>query len=166
MTTNLSDIFQVENTIKSVRFSKYVKRYQYLMSNLFCVDVSSCQEFQKTYNCFFQLRRNLDYRRIHFDFLQQNKSNGNIDFEQILIFLSAIQGSMEASFATKMLSIINTDMPVWDSKVIAKLNSGIYDECKNAVMDKLSLTHPPKSSPSRTKDAVALYKEICRWNVE
>ena len=126
------------------RFVKMVGRYQFLMENLYRVNVSTHEDFQRTYNCFFQLRRNKEYRVKHFEFLEQNKGSKVIGFHEILIFLSGIEGKVEASFASKMLSIINPNMPVLDSKVLEKL--GIK-----------------KRVGSNINDVVMIYNKICEW---
>jgi len=135
---------EVKKTMQSSRFIKMVARYQYLMENLHSVDISEHADFQRTYNCFFQLRRNQVYRKQHFTFMENHKHNAKTSFKEILTFLSSIQDTTEASFASKMLSIINPDMPVLDSKVLQKLKI-------------------KKSAKSTLDEAVNIYNQICDW---
>jgi len=141
------DIDKINETMQKSRFIKMVARYQHLISNLHVIDISKCETFQRTYNCFFQLRRNENYRRQHFEFMEANKFNKQISFKIILNHLSNIQNTVEASFASKMLSIINPDMPVLDSKVL----------------QKLSLKKPSPISPKKIDETIQLYDKICDW---
>jgi len=141
------DLTKVAQTMQRPRFAKMVARYQFLMQNLHCVDISKHELFQITYNAFFQLRRNQYYREKHFNYLEKHKSNTNINFKEILEYLSSIQNSIEASFASKMLSIINPSMPVLDSKVL----------------HKLGLKKPSINCPDRINESVLLYEKICEW---
>jgi len=141
------DIKEVERTIQRPKFARDVKRYQHLIKNLHRVDVSTDTTFQRVYNGFFQLRRNEAYRIKHFKFLETNKSRANIELKEILVYLSSIQNSIEASFATKMLSTINPDMPVLDSKVLAKLG----------------LKKPSANSLARIEETLQIYERICDW---
>jgi len=79
--------------------------------------------------------------------MEANKARTGITFAEILAHLSAIQGSVEASFASKMLSIINPEMPVLDSMVLYKLG----------------LKKPSPKSPSRMDETVVVYHKICEW---
>jgi len=135
---------KIKEAMRTPRFIKMVARYQFLMDNLYSVDVSNHADFQRTYNCFFQLRRNERYRTQHFNFLEDHKANKQMAFQQILRFLSSVSDTVEASFASKMLSIINPDMPVLDSKVL----------------NKLKIKKPPGSSQ---QGVVGIYSEICDW---
>ena len=140
-------LVDVEKTMLTKKFARDVKRYQHLIENLHKVDVSKDEVFQRIYNGFFQLRRNDAYRAKHYEFLERNKANDTIEFKEILVFLSSIQNSVEASFATKMLSIIRPKAPVWDSKVL----------------DKLNLKKPKINSPRRIEETFEVYERICAW---
>jgi len=139
------DLLEIEKTMQSAKFARDVKRYKHLIEHLHKVDVSKDSTFQRIYNGFFQLRRNETYRIKHFTFLEEHKADTDITFETILKFLSSIENKVEASFATKMLSTINPNMPVWDRKVL----------------QKLSLKKPKANSPTRIKEVLELYEEIC-----
>jgi len=133
--------------MQTKKFARDVGRYLHITDNLYSVDVRQDALFQTKYNGFFQLRRNLAYRTKHYEFLEKNKHNKDITFTQILIYLSSIQNSIEASFASKMLSIINVDAPVLDSKVLSKLN----------------LKVPKIGSSDRMEQYIQLYKNIENW---
>jgi len=143
-------LYEIENTLKTAKFARDVKRYLHLIDNLYKIDTTKDLIFQRIYNGFFQLRRNEAYRVKHFEFLERNKHNVNISFQTILQFLSSIQNSIEASFATKMLSTINPNMPVWDRKVLIKL----------------SLKKPNANSPTRLQETLQTYDNICKWYKE
>ena len=144
MTMTLENI---KNAMQTKKFARDVKRYIHLIENLFTVDVTTDIVFQRTYNGFFQLRRNEFYRKKHYEFLEKNKTRKDIGFSEILAYLSTIQNSIEASFASKMLSIINVDAPVLDRKVLAKLNFKL----------------PKLSSKDRVGDTIVLYNKIENW---
>ena len=138
------ELSEIKKTMRTSRFVKMVARYQFLIANLHTVDISGHADFQRTYNCFFQLRRNVEYRKRHFDFMQKHKANTSITFGEVLEFLSSIAGTVEASFASKMLSIIDPEMPVLDSKVLQKLGLKKRTGCDQA-------------------EAVRIYDRICDW---
>jgi len=142
------DLAEVERTMRAPRFARDLKRYQHLVLNLHKVDVSKCVVFQKTYNGFFQVRRCREkWLPKHYEYLEKNKTNSSITFSEILKALSSMGKGVEASFASKMLSIINPEMPVLDSKVL----------------DKLSLKLPKRDSSTRFEEILVVYEKICAW---
>jgi len=122
-------------------------KYKYLIQHIHLLDVSQDEQFQKKYNGFFRLRqKSKDFYAEYYQFMQNHK-NKNITFEVILKHFYDKFNSVEASFSSKLLSIINPDMPVWDEFVLKNLN----------------LKKPSTYSQERIQKTINLYSEICRW---
>ena len=68
-------------------------------------------------------------------------------FEQIIRTLYKNTGNIEASFSSKMLATINSDMPIWDRYVVNNLYLKVKGKTKE---EQLSCT-------------VDLYDQMVRW---
>lgn len=109
-------------------FDAYLKTLDY--DN---IDVSSDINYQKNFNSYYRVRRDQDWLKEYYDFMEKNKSNKNISFETILRKISSVPHnakngkikSVEVSFASKMLATINPNYPIWDSQVVKALNISI-----------------------------------------
>jgi len=133
---------EVKDSLLNV--SNGIKRYKYIMDNLFITDVSKDVKFQKTYTYFYKIRRNKEtFLPFYYNYIEENKSN-NIKFEDVLVYFFNKTNRMEASFSSKLLATINPNMPVWDS----------------IVLKKLSLKVPANKEKNRILKIVHLYSEI------
>ena len=111
-------------------------------------DVSLENEaFQKVFNRFYVVRRNETWRGHFYKLFEENKNKSDVKFSDIIHRLYADTGRVEASFASKMLATLNTDMPIWDSKVLAKLKKKLDG----------------KTGDERLDNAIALYDQIIAW---
>lgn len=110
-----------------------IEKYLFLINRLHQVDVSVDREFQKVFNGFFRLRqRSASFYTDYYAFMENKKRTG-VTFEETLKYIKQRQGSFEISFSSKLIAIINTEMPVWDS-VVTKEHFGIkppYLQAKN-----------------------------------
>lgn len=95
-------------------------RYARIIHRLRSVDVSANAEYQKDFSRYFRVRRNLDWQRIFFTELERLKPVG-AEFEPVLNYLYEETGLVEASFASKLVAVIDPTKPILDSKVLAYL---------------------------------------------
>ncbi len=108
------DNFQKNSIIMSLSLNNYY----YIINN---IDKCNTTEFQKKFNAFYKIRRGESWRKKYYNFFYKNKDRKNITFEEILKYLYEETGNIEASFASKMLSTINPNMPIWDQYVLKNL---------------------------------------------
>ena len=85
------------------------------------VDVSENVDFQRTFNYFYKVRRNEQWRKIYYDIFQRLRDK-NPSFDEIINEIFEKTGRVEASFSSKMLATINPNMPIWDQYVLDKLD--------------------------------------------
>jgi len=96
-----------------------VDKYKQIMEMVRKTDVSSDLEFQRTFNAFYRVRRNVEWRKAYYDLFEKVKCSSP-SFESIIRTMYEATGNIEASFSSKMLATINSDMPIWDRYVIQK----------------------------------------------
>ena len=113
-------------------------KYKQIMEMVLKTDVSSDPEFQRTFNGFYRVRRNAEWRKAYYDLFEKVKVN-NPSFEFIIKTMYKATGNTEASFSSKMLATINPDMPIWDRYVVQNLCLNMTgktkeDQLKCAVM--------------------------------
>ena len=112
-------------------------------------DVSIDAEFQKSFNGFYRMRqRPAAFYKSYYAFLEQNKNNRELTFEDILTYLYDETGSIHASFSSKLLATVNPNMPIWDK----------------FVLQNLSLRTPYHYEKDRLQKTVQLYQKICSWD--
>ena len=134
--------FQRQAVIRFLALDKY----KYIKENLYKCDVSKDPVFQKKFNSFYRVRRDEKWRKKFYNYFEKNKNNTNIGFETILKDLLLETGNIEASFSSKMLSLINNDMPIWDQYVLK--NAGVAQ---------------PSQGSDRFDSTVSVYSQLCEW---
>lgn len=100
-------------------------KYQYIMDNIFRVDLSDEKEkTRKYFNGYYNIRKHCDWLNNYYKVFEKMKVRANVvTFEEILEEIS--QGDMlEPSYASKMLATLSPEKPIWDSRVksILKFN--------------------------------------------
>ena len=127
------NLLEIEKSLpkKETRIEKYV----YIMQMLHKCDVSKSENFRKSYNDFYKMRqRPKEYYDIYFEYLEQQKNNLHITFEDILTYIYKNTGRCEASFSSKLLATINPYKVVWDKNVLSNLFiNAPYSNCKNRI---------------------------------
>ncbi len=124
-----------------------LRKYENLISKLHNVNVATDRDFQRQYNDFFKMnRRTPEFYSCYFSLLETSK-NKEISFEQILNHIYSKTNRIEASFSSKMLSIIKPIYPVWDKYVL----------------QNLELKAPYTYSKNRIEKTINLYSEINKW---
>ncbi len=122
-------------------------KYQNIMAQLHTRNVSEDKEFQRNYNGFFRMqRRTPEFYAAYFLLLEQLKTEP-ADFSQILKTIHFQTNRVEASFSSKMLSVIDPTCPVWD----------------RYVLQNLGLKAPYASANNRIEKVVAVYDKITDW---
>lgn len=107
-----------------------LKDYIYIIRELKKVDVSTDAKYQRKFNYFYKVRRNKSWRKTYYKFLQDNKNNDNLTFEQTIRHLYNETGNIEASFSSKLLATINPEMPIWDQYVVKNININLLGKTK------------------------------------
>ncbi len=102
---------------------KGVQSYLRIMQLVKTSNVQINEEFQRIFNGFYRIRqRKKEFYGALYDYLEHNKNNKEISFEQTLAFFYQKFQRFEPSFSSKIVATINPNFPVWDSKVLEKLN--------------------------------------------
>ncbi len=140
--------FEGETSFHNVLVNGFgIHLYKQIMDEYMQVDVSANKEFQKLFNYFYKVRRNDAWREKFYYIFESGKKSTDVSFESILYQIYDHTNMVEPSFASKMLATLNSNMPIWDSKVLHCL--GLISKGTQAT-DKL-------------QNAVKIYDEIIRW---
>jgi len=81
---------------------------------------SADAQFRKLYAGFFRVRRNAAWREEYFKLFEKYAA-ANDGLFLLLWDLFKATGNVEASFASKMLAMIDPDRPIWDLYVLKNL---------------------------------------------
>lgn len=122
-------------------------KYGPIMKAVQHTDVSKDSNFQRTFNGFYMVRRNAEWRSVYYDLFELVKMDEQVSFAVILEELYEKTGNIEASFASKMLASIKLEMPIWDKYVV----------------QNLGLKIPSQADSERLQKTKALYDCICQW---
>jgi hypothetical protein len=134
--------------IRLDRIEVGIEKYNWLMKQVHKVDVSTDTAFQKVFNGFYRMRqRPADFYKCYYTYLEANKTNHEITFEDILTHLYQVTGSIHASFSSKLLATINPNKPIWD----------------RFVLQNLGLRVPYYYEKDRLQKTIRLYQQICDW---
>ena len=127
---------------ESMGFDKYMQ----IMEMVRKTDVSSDPDFQRTFNGFYRVRRNAEWRKTYYDLFETVKDSDS-SFKSIIKTMYDATGNIEASFSSKMLATINPDMPIWDRYVV----------------QNLCLNMKGKTKVDQLKCAIDLYDQMRSW---
>lgn len=127
------------------------------------VDVSSQEtDFQKLFNGFYQVRRNVEWRTVFYGYMQEHRADyqGCVSTGPIKEIMESLaekepKNRVELSFASKLLHTIIPTYPIYDKNVAAHLNERY----------KLGITPP---NPKLKKDEkiahqVRNYQKLIDW---
>lgn len=121
-------------------------KYEMIMRLASSTDVSHDPGFQRSFNAFYRIRRNAEWRKCYYDLFEQAKAK-HYDFADVIRILFEKTGNVEASFSSKMIATIDPDKPIWDQYVIRNLG----------------LELKGKTPQERVENAVKLYGMIEEW---
>lgn len=122
-------------------------KYKLIEEQVHQVDMSADADFQRTFNGFYMVRPNEDWRKICYDQFEQIKQSGDATVPFILEELYRLTGNVEASFSSKLLATLKPAMPIWDRCVIQNLQVKV----------------PLASGPDRIQKVEELYDGIVAW---
>lgn len=105
----------IENALAKVE--KGLRKYCWIQEQVHKNDVRTAREFQKTYNGFYRVRRNMEWQEIYYGLMEKAKDRHS-DFAQILSDLRRETGRLEASFASKLIATLYPYRPVIDKFVL------------------------------------------------
>lgn len=141
MNFNVGKVFQAR-----LAASMGLDRYRYIMERVNSTNVATDIDFQRTFNGFYLVRRNEDWRKSYYEHFESVKS-GSPTFESIITYLYECIGNIEPSFSSKMLATILPEKPIWDRYVVRNLN--------------MQLTGATKEE--KLKNAIILYADMEKW---
>ncbi|MGL4873280.1 MAG: hypothetical protein ACRC30_01340 [Clostridium sp.] len=125
-----------------------IEIYSNLVKELKESDVTKNSDFQKNYNYFYKVRqKKKEFYESYYEIMEREKSK-EVTFEKIIKELYKRNGTIEASFASKLLSTIDANYPIWDTYVLKSL--GFKAPTNN---DK----------EIRLVKVIEVYKELCKW---
>jgi hypothetical protein len=122
-------------------------RYSFLRGRLPVSDVTNDRDFQRTFNGLYRVRqRSAEWKLAYYGLMERSKLKPGPDFAATLNALYTTTQRVEASFASKLVAIINPDLAVYDS----------------VVAQNLCFTPPRQYRPTeeRLRDFVLLYKGL------
>jgi hypothetical protein len=115
MTANEPEKFSEEIVKDALIRLSSVGQYTALMEMLPNVNVFKGKKFRSDYEEFYKLKRYpAEFRDAYFAFMQKNKGNASLTFEKVLARLRTFRGTVEASFASKLLHTLRPGFPTWD----------------------------------------------------
>ena len=121
-----------------------LKDYCWLQDNVRQVYVSINTEFQRIFNRFYRVRRDLRWRASYYRLMERAKPTG-ISFAEVLKRLKRATGNIEASFASKLVATLDPELPVIDKFVL-----------KN-----IGLRLPCYSASDREQKTIGVYEQLC-----
>ena len=127
---NISNLPEAKRVFsKSLEQSMGLATYQYILDSFNKTDLRKDTNFQIKFNGFFKVRRNQNWRNNYYQIFENQKTLHNVSFKSILFEIYKLNGQIEPSFSSKILSIIDPSKPVWDSYVLKNLK--IKTKAKN-----------------------------------
>lgn len=138
------DIKQIFQERLAISFG--LDKYKVIMERFNKTNISTDVDFQRTFNGFYIVRRNKQWRKTYYDYFESIKDK-NIDFADIITYLYNNTDNIESSFASKMLATINPNKPIWDRFVLQNLNMELIG----------------KTQEERLQNAIKLYADIELW---
>jgi len=136
--------------INAKRIEKGLIKYLNIMDRFRSCDASTDYTFQRIYKGFYRVRRNDDFCRVYFKYMEEHKNDLSVNFNSIISHLYRETGRIEPSFSSKLLATINANAPVWDSHVLSQL----------------SIKPPSYSVNDRLQATIETYKELACWYYE
>jgi len=141
MNFDVSKVFQ-----DRLASSMGLDRYKYIMEQVYKTNIATDEEFQRTFNGFYIVRRNEAWRKNYYEYFEKIK-NSKPSFESIITYLFKSNGTVEPSFSSKMLASISDEKPIWDRYVVQNLGIKLTGDTKE----------------EKLHNAIALYYDIEKW---
>lgn len=141
MNFDVSKVFQ-----DRLASSMGLDRYKYIMEQVHKTNIATDEEFQRTFNGFYIVRRNGAWRKNYYKYFEEIK-NGKPSFGSIITYLFESNGTVEPSFSSKMLASISSEKPIWDRYVVQNLGIKLTGDTKE----------------EKLHNAISLYDDIEKW---
>lgn len=142
--------------MKDTRIEKGVKKYLLMFKQFSDTDFNPEGEFANRFVGFFKVRRGLAWRKQFFQVFEDvYRGKTQADFSVVLMKLYKQTGRIEASFASKMLHMLNPDLPIWDAIVLSKL--------KGVIPIKVLARKKDCSIDDLVQNRTEIYNAIKRW---
>ena len=139
------DFSKVDNILPKI--GPKLSQYQYIMQSLHTVNTANDLDFQRHYNGFYRVqRRKPEFYAFYYSLLEKYKTQ-RVSFSDILQEIYCNTHRVEASFSSKMLSVIDPSHPVWDKYVLTNL----------------SIRAPYYYDRNRIQKIIDIYDEIVSW---
>ena len=120
---------QLISSLTSIRERLY--DYDNLQKSLFIVNTAVDPRFQRRFNAYYRVRqKNKQWYKTYYSILEREKYNRSIRFSCVLENLSKKVGTVELSFASKLVATINPETPVYDENVRKCLNLARHSAAK------------------------------------
>ena len=114
------DVKTINDNIDKINVG--LEKYNRIMDSLCECNVSEDMVFQKLFKGFYRVRRNDEFCRVYFSYMEKNKNNIKLTFGDVLAHIHSKTNRLEPSFSSKLLATINPNAPVWDSHVLSQLS--------------------------------------------
>ena len=121
-------------------------KYMYIMKQVHKTNIAKDEDFQRTFNGFYIVRRNKAWRKNYYDYFEKIKCD-TPSFDTIITFLYNKTGNVEPSFSSKMLASISDNKPIWDRYVVQNLEIKLDGD----------------SQEEKLNNAISLYAGIEKW---
>ena len=141
--------FDVKQVLqKRLASSLGLDKYKFIMETVKNTDVSTDDVFQTTFNAFYIVRRNAEWRNKFYTYFQSIKDT-TPTFEDIITYLYENTGNIEPSFSSKLLATLDPRKPIWDRYVV----------------EKLKLKLKGKTQEEKLQNVIQLYSKMEEWYV-
>lgn len=139
--------FDVEKIFQErLAASMGLEQYRFILKNAHKINIAEDEDFQRTFNGFYMVRRNAEWRKIFYEYFESIKG-GRPSFENTVTYLFEKTGNIEPSFSSKMLATILPDKPIWDRYVVQNLDMKLDG----------------KNKQEKLQNAIRLYGEMEQW---
>lgn len=122
-----------------------LKKYCWIQDRFWKRSVDCDQEFQRRFNDFYKVRRNLKWRKIFYNLLEKAKVQSH-SFPEVLIQIREKTDRLEASFVSKLIATLNPEKPIIDKFVLTNFN----------------LALPYHYESNRESKIIQVYDDLCR----
>ena len=139
------DVSVVKDNARKIE--KGLNKYLSIMQAFRLSDISCDYKLQKAYKGFYRVRRDDDFCRVYFDYMDKHKNDIDINLDDVISYLYKETGKYEPSFSSKLLATIDSNKPVWDLHVLSQL----------------SIKAPPYYKKDRLQLSFATYKTLENW---
>ena len=85
-----------------------LESYADIMNYVHQTDVENDMDFQRTFNAFYRVRRNEEWRKVYYHLFEELKDK-TPSFEYIIRYMFEKTGNIEASFSSKMLATLHPE---------------------------------------------------------